>query len=63
MAATPQPVISGLGRALIQHGRLSEADAIACTTAAGNNLLGFINELAQRKLISQRDVAMFAAQT
>ncbi len=63
MAATPQPVISGLGRALIQHGRLSEADAIACTTTAGNNLLGFINELAQRKLISQRDVAMFAAQT
>ncbi len=63
MAANPQPVISGLGRALIQHGRLSEADAVACAANTGNAPNGFIQELAQRKLISHRAVAAFAAET
>ena len=63
MAANPQPVISGLGRALIQHGRLSEADAVACAANIGNAPNGFIQELAQRKLINQRAVATFAAET
>jgi type IV pilus assembly protein PilB len=63
MAANPQTPLSGLARALIQQGRLSEADAVACTNAAGAAPNGFILELAQRKLIGCRDVARFAAET
>ncbi|HRP75873.1 MAG TPA: type IV-A pilus assembly ATPase PilB [Rhodocyclaceae bacterium] len=63
MAANPQTPLSGLARALIQQGRLSEADAIACTDAAGAAPNGFILELAQRKLIGCREVARFAAET
>lgn len=63
MAANPQPVISGLARALIQHGRLSEADAVACSTNTANVPNGFITELAQRKLITPRAIATFAAET
>ncbi|MBL8443395.1 MAG: type IV-A pilus assembly ATPase PilB [Zoogloeaceae bacterium] len=63
MAANPQPVISGLARALIQHGKLSEADAIACSTNTANVPNGFITELAQRKLVTPRAMATFAAET
>ena len=63
MAANPQTPLSGLARALIQHGRISEADAIACGEAAGATTNGFIVELAQRKLLSATDVAWFAAET
>lgn len=63
MAANPQTPLSGLARALIQQGRLSEADAIACTNAAGSTPNGFILELAQRKLVSCRQIAQFAAET
>lgn len=63
MAANPQPVISGLARALIQHGRLSEADAVACSAANPGTPNGFIAELAQRKLFTARAVATFAAET
>ncbi len=64
MAANPQTALSGLARALVQHGRLSEADALACATGSGNGSTnGFLIELAQRGLISTRDVARFAAET
>ncbi|PTD96795.1 type IV-A pilus assembly ATPase PilB [Pseudothauera lacus] len=66
MAATSQSALSGLARALVQHGRLSEADALSCATEAGTgkgSSNGFLLELAQRKLISTRDVARFAAET
>ncbi len=63
MAANPQTPLSGLARALIQQGRLTEADAITCTGAAGSAPNGFILELAQRKLLSCRDTARFAAET
>jgi type IV pilus assembly protein PilB len=63
MAANPQIPLSGLARALIQHGRVSEADAIACTSAAGTAPNGLTHELARRKLISYREVARFAAET
>jgi type IV pilus assembly protein PilB len=62
MAANPQTVISGLGRALIQHGKLSEADAQACASGTENTTYGFIQELAQRKLMTPREVATFAAE-
>jgi type IV pilus assembly protein PilB len=63
MAANPQTPLSGLARALIQQGRLSEADAAACSTAAAKGPYGFILELAQRKLMPARQVACFAAET
>ena len=63
MAANPQTALSGLARALVQHGRLAEADAIACTTGAAAVPNGFILELAQRKILSTKDVAWFAAET
>ncbi|HRP94607.1 MAG TPA: type IV-A pilus assembly ATPase PilB [Rhodocyclaceae bacterium] len=63
MAANPQIPLSGLARALIQNGRLSEADAIVCTSAAGNAANGFIHELVQRKLLDHRGLAHFAAET
>jgi len=63
MAANPQTAVSGLARALIQHGRLSEADAVSCTTAAPGVANGFLLELAQRKLVSTREIARFAAET
>ena len=43
MAATSKPALSGFARALIQHGHLGgEADAIACTTHAGEAATAFI---------------------
>ena len=63
MAANPQTPLSGLARALIQQGRLSEADAAACSAAAAKGPYGFILELAQRKLMPARQVACFAAAT
>ncbi|WP_332671529.1 type IV-A pilus assembly ATPase PilB [Aromatoleum sp.] len=63
MAANPQTALSGLARAMIQHGRLSEADAVACTANAPGVPNGFIVELAQRKLMTPRAVAWFAAET
>ncbi|MCL4756967.1 MAG: type IV-A pilus assembly ATPase PilB [Rhodocyclaceae bacterium] len=63
MAANPQSPLSGLARALIQQGRLSEADASACTAAAGSAPNSFIHELVQRKLMNYSDIAHFAAET
>ncbi|KON82179.1 type IV-A pilus assembly ATPase PilB [Azoarcus sp. PA01] len=63
MAANPQAALSGLARAMIQHGRLSEADAMSCTAGAASVPNGFILELAHRKLVPNRAVAWFAAET
>ena len=63
MAANPQTALSGLARAMIQHGRLSEADAVACMGNAPGGPNGFIAELAQRKLMTHRALAWFAAET
>ena len=62
MAANPQTVLSGLARALIQKERLSEADAIACTTGDGATN-AFLHEVTQRKLLSARAIAQFASET
>ncbi|CAI08589.1 type IV-A pilus assembly ATPase PilB [Aromatoleum aromaticum] len=63
MAANPQAALSGLARAMIQHGRLSETDAMSCTTGAASAPNGFILELAHRKLMTNQAVAWFAAET
>ncbi len=64
MNANTQTPLSGLARALVQHGRISEADAVACTTAApADAAYGFLLELIQRKLLSGADIALFTADT
>ena len=63
MAANPQPALSGFARALIQHGRLSEADAIACTRQGTEGANAFMFEVANRSLISIAAMARFAADT
>ncbi|TXH82998.1 type IV-A pilus assembly ATPase PilB [Thauera aminoaromatica] len=63
MTATSKPALSGFARALIQHGHLKEADAIACTTHAGEAATAFILEVANRGLMSCAAMARFAAET
>lgn len=63
MAANPQTPLSGLARALIQQGRVSEADAISCSEAGGNSPNGFILELDKRGILSGIETARFAAET
>lgn len=63
MAANPQAALSGLARALIQNGRLTEADAIACSQSGNGVANAFLYEAVQRSLLKSRDVARFAAET
>ena len=63
MAATSKPALSGFARALIQHGHLKEADAIACTIQAGEAATAFILEVSNRSLMSCAAMARFAAET
>ncbi|ENO89754.1 type IV-A pilus assembly ATPase PilB [Thauera linaloolentis] len=63
MAANPQPALSGFARALIQHGRLSESDAVACTRQGAEGANAFLLEVAQRGLLSASAMARFAADT
>ena len=63
MAANPQIALSGLARALIQQNRISEADAVACTTENKDKANGFVAGLAKAGLMSEADVARFAAET
>ncbi|MBL8446904.1 MAG: type IV-A pilus assembly ATPase PilB [Zoogloeaceae bacterium] len=62
MAASPQTALSGLARALIQHGRISDADAAACSANSGGSA-EFILELTKRNVLSARDVARFVSDT
>ncbi|MBL8485422.1 MAG: type IV-A pilus assembly ATPase PilB [Rhodocyclaceae bacterium] len=61
MAANPEPALSGLARALVQYGRLAEAEAAAL--AGGANELGFAGALVQSGKMSARELAAFAADT
>lgn len=63
MAANPQTALSGLARALIQNGRLTEADAASCSPSANGSTNTFLLELSQRGLLSTREIAKFAAET
>ncbi|WP_374244404.1 type IV-A pilus assembly ATPase PilB [Zoogloea sp.] len=62
MSATPHAALSGLARALVQHGRLLEAEALQCTSGTGNPN-DFVLEVINRGLMSANDVARFAADT
>jgi type IV pilus assembly protein PilB len=54
---------SALGRALVQQGRLVQADANAIQAEAAKAGLSFIQQLIQSKKLSAKDVSLFAAQT
>ncbi|MFU2487399.1 type IV-A pilus assembly ATPase PilB [Thauera sp. WH-1] len=63
MAATSKPALSGFARALIQHGHLQEADALACSVQAGEGTNAFMLEVANRGRMSCAAMARFAAET
>jgi len=62
MAAAPTS-FSGLGRALVQQGRLVQADATAIQMEATKEGLTFVQKLVQTKKLSAKEVSLFAAQT
>ena len=63
MAANPQIALSGLARALVQQGRLSEPEALTLTTQARQSGHGFPAELVGKGAIRPRELAVFASQT
>jgi len=64
MVANPQQIaLSGLARALVQHGRLTEAQAAEIAEHARTSKLPYAAELTQRGVISSRDLARFCAET
>jgi type IV pilus assembly protein PilB len=62
MAALPATV-SALGRALVQQGRLVQADANAIQIEAAKGGVSFVQQLVQAKKLSAKEVSQFAAQT
>ncbi len=62
MAAQPSN-FSALGRALVQHGRLVQADANAIQVEAVKQGVSFIQQLVTSKKISAKEVSLFAANT
>jgi type IV pilus assembly protein PilB len=62
MAAQPSTV-SPLGRALVQQGKLVQADANAIQVEAAKSGVSFIQQLVSAKKLSAKEVSLFAAQT
>jgi type IV pilus assembly protein PilB len=62
MAAQPSN-FSALGRALVQQGRLVQADANAIQIEAVKQGMSFIQQLVASKKISAKEVSLFAAHT
>jgi type IV pilus assembly protein PilB len=62
MAAQPH-AFSALGRALVQHGRLVQADANAIQAEAAKSNLPFIQQLIASRKLSAKEVSQFAAET
>src|SRR5258707_2704840 len=62
MAAQPSQ-FSALGRALVQQGRLVQADANAIQSEAQRAGISFVQQVVTSKKISAKEVSMFAAQT
>jgi type IV pilus assembly protein PilB len=63
MAATLQTTLSGLARALVQQGRLKEAEAEAFAVQGAANGAGFVSQLISSGRLSAREIATFAADT
>ena len=62
MSAKPSSV-SALGRALVQQGRLIQADANAIQAEAAKDGVTFIQQLVRSRKMSAKDVSLFAAET
>ena len=62
MAAQPS-TFSALGRALVQQGRLPQADANAIHAEATREGLSFVQQLVKSRKLSAKEVSQFAAQT
>jgi len=62
MAAQPH-AFSALGRALVQHGRLQQADATAIHDEARKASQPFIQQLIQSRKLSAKEISKFAAET
>ncbi len=62
MAAQPTH-FSALGRALVQQGRLVQADASAIQAEAMKSGVSFVSQLVATRKISAKEVSLFAAQT
>src|ERR1700674_1397959 len=62
MAAQPSS-FSALGRALVQQGRLVQADANVIQSEAAKAGVTFIQQLVHSKKLSAKEVSLFAAQT
>lgn len=63
MAASPQTTLSGLARALVQQGRLKEAEAEAFAAQGASSGGGFVNQVISGGRLHAKDIATFAAQT
>ena len=61
--ATATSHFSPLGRALVQQGKLVQADANAIQAEAAKANLSFVQQLVQTKKLSAREVSQFAANT
>src|SRR3954469_1294530 len=62
MAAQPSS-FSALGRALVQQGRLIQADATAIQAEASKDGVTFIQQLVKSRKLSAKEVSQFAANT
>ena len=63
MAASLQTSLSGLARALVQQGRLKEAEAETFAAQGSGSGGGFVNQVIAGGRLSAKDIATFAAET
>jgi len=63
VAATTQSQLSGLGRAMVQKGLLSEREAEKLQAKANETGITFVEELVAGKKFGEAEIAEFAAQT
>ena len=63
MAASLQTTLSGLARALVQQGRLKEAEAEAFAAQGTGSGGGFVNQVITGGRLNAKDIATFAAET
>ncbi len=63
MAASLQTSLSGLARALVQQGRLKEAEAETFAAQGAGSAGGFVNQVVSSGRLNARDIASFAAET
>ncbi|MBK6554054.1 MAG: type IV-A pilus assembly ATPase PilB [Rhodocyclaceae bacterium] len=63
MTVAMPPLLGGLGRALVQQGRLQETEAERIAADAKPETGGFVGQLIASGRMGSRDIAVFAAQT